>query len=195
MYRIVPGPPSSLPANLEQLLEDRLSAERLKPYDDACSGDRTRAVALYTWNFETAAAFGEVMGQFEVVLRNALHNELTAWHARRGRPGEWYDDPSGLLDAKGHADIANVRDRLQRESKPELPGSVVAELTFGFWRVLLSSRYQATLWARRSDGRSRTTPGAGEGTSTRPSTTSTTSATERPTTNRFTPSIWLVGTA
>lgn len=97
-------------------------------------------------DFETAAAFGEVMGQFEVVLRNALHNELTAWHVRRGRPGEWHDDPSGLLDAKGHADIANARDRLRRESKPELPGSVVAELTFGFWRVLLSSRYQATLW-------------------------------------------------
>ena len=67
------------------VLEHRLSPERLRPYRTAVGGDLEQAIALYTWNAQSAAAFFEVLGHFEVVLRNALHNELTAWHAARHR--------------------------------------------------------------------------------------------------------------
>lgn len=94
-----------------------------------------------------AGAFGVVIGHFEVVLRNALHTQLTAWHTKRGRPGEWYDDPDLVLASQRRDDISAARSRLARSSKRETPGRIVAELMFGFWRLLLDARYQNTLWA------------------------------------------------
>lgn len=141
--------PDSAPGSpLTELLERRLSRERLTPYRRAVGGDLERAVALYVWNAEVAASFFEVLGHLEVLLRNALHDELTTWHSANGRPEHWYDDPGGVLDDKRRADIVTARARLMRDRKQETPGKVVAELTFGFWRFLLDRRYQNTLWAQ-----------------------------------------------
>lgn len=130
-----------------QWLEVRLSAQRLGPYRRAVSGDLDRAVGLYEWNSAVSGSFFAVIGHFEVILRNALHDQLTAWHAARGLTGQWYDDPAGVLDAHRHQDIRDARWRIRRDGKPETPGKVVAELNFGFWRFLLGRRYQPTLWA------------------------------------------------
>lgn len=133
---------------LARLLEHRLSPERLAPYRRAVGGDLEPAVELYTWNAEVAAAFFEVLGHLEVVLRNALHEELSSWHASNRRRGLWFDDPARLLDERRRADIDTARARLLRDGKTETPGKVVAELSFGFWRFLLDRRYQNTLWAQ-----------------------------------------------
>jgi hypothetical protein len=91
---------------------------------------------------------GETLGQVEVILRNALHEQLTLWHARRGWPGHWYDDPSGILAPRRHDGIFDARQRVARAGRTETPGRVVAELMFGFWRFLLDKQYQPTLWAQ-----------------------------------------------
>ncbi|WP_211177623.1 CoA transferase [Pseudonocardia acidicola] len=52
------------------------------------------------------------------MLRNAVHDALTARHHRLDRPGQWYDDPAGELNQHARADIA----------------------TFGFWQALLARR-------------------------------------------------------
>ena len=75
-----------------------------------------------------------------------LHDALTARHTRLGRPGHWYDDPAGELEQHARDDVARVKQRLGRARAPLLPGKVVAELPFGFWRFLLARRYTATLW-------------------------------------------------
>ncbi len=133
---------------LSLLLEQHLSVERIRPYRLVVGGDLDTAIALYQWNGAMAAALGEDLGHLEVVLRNALHRQLTAWHAAGGLPGQWYDPPLRVLDQRRQQDIADARGRLQRASKPESPGRVVSELMFGFWRFLLDSRYQTTLWAQ-----------------------------------------------
>lgn len=80
-----------------------------------------------------------------MLLRNAVHDQLVAWHARRGLPDQWYDHAG--LDVQGMRDVARAKDRATRGGRdPELPGKVIAELTFGFWRYLLAKRYQASLW-------------------------------------------------
>ena len=38
------------------------------------------------------------------------------------------------------------RRRLRQLRKPDEPGRVIAELSFGFWRFLLAKRYEAPLW-------------------------------------------------
>ena len=136
------------PSDRGRLLEQRLSVERLGAYRAAVGGDLDRAVALYEWNAAVAGAFFEILGHFEVVVRNALHEQLTDWHATAGRPGLWYDDPADILDEHRHEEIAIARDRLRRAGKAETPGRVVAELNFGFWRFLLDRHYQNILWAQ-----------------------------------------------
>lgn len=135
------------PSNRSRLVEQRLSVERLGAYRVVVGGDLDRAVTLYEWNTALAGAFFEVLGHVEIVLRNALHEQLTAWHTAAGRAGFWYDDPAAVLDQRRHEEIALARARISRTGKRETPGRVVAELNFGFWRFLLDRHYQNVLWA------------------------------------------------
>lgn len=122
--------------------------ERMRRYLMASDSDETRAASLYRWNAAMAAAFFEALGYLEVILRNAMHRQLSLWHHRRGRVGEWYDDPTRVLDDRCAGDIAYARQRIARRGAPEAPGRVVAELTLGFWRFLLDQRHQQILWAQ-----------------------------------------------
>lgn len=87
----------------------------------------------------------EALGILEVVLRNALSAQLAAHHGTLA--GHWYDDPLGVLSDFAHVDIAAAaRRRVRKLHRPETPGRMVAELSFGFWKFLLAKRYEATLW-------------------------------------------------
>lgn len=126
-------------------LRSRLTVERLTSYDAATTCP-TASLALYEWNSEVGAAFFVSLQGFEVVLRNALHLQLTLWHRREGLSGHWFDDPRRLLDPRGTADVEEARRRIGRLRRPFTPGRIVSELSFGFWRYLLSARYEQSLW-------------------------------------------------
>lgn len=121
-----------------------LSHERLGPYLSATGGDLLAAVHLYEWNLAVSGAMYEALGIAEVVLRNALNEQLTTWHGQS--PGQWYDDSRGIMSPIAHDDIDNARERVLRLGRPETAGHVVAELNFGFWKFLLAKRYEMTLW-------------------------------------------------
>jgi len=125
------------------VLRRYLSPERLAPYEQA-TGGLEAAQELYGWNLAVSGAFYEVLGAFEVTLRNALHAQLTAWHGERA--GDWYCDPRRVLSEKSREDVQAARDRVRRLNGPETPGRVIAELGFGLWRFLLASQYERTLW-------------------------------------------------
>jgi hypothetical protein len=127
-------------------LRTRLTAERLTSYDALAGGCPVRALTLYEWNTAVGAAFFASLQGFEVVLRNALHRELIAWHAARNLTGQWYDDPRRILETRRHQDIDEARRRTRRMHRPITPGRVISELSFGFWRYLLSARYEQSLW-------------------------------------------------
>ncbi len=124
-----------------------LSAGRLAPYQLATGGDPEKALRLYEWNAQVGAAFLEILGHLEIVLRNALDRQLQTWHDAQGLPGRWYDDPLGVFDTHRREDVSTARQRLQRDGKSETPGRIIAEPSFAFWRFLLGRRYQNTLWA------------------------------------------------
>lgn len=134
----------------------RLSAPRMASYLYAAKNDRRRALGLYEWNVAASGALYEALAVVEVVVRNAIHSQLTAWHEREQRPGTWMDDPLGILAKRATDDIARATERAQawrrvrgswQPTRPHPPvGAVVAELSFGFWRYLLASRYEHTLW-------------------------------------------------
>lgn len=127
-------------------LRTRLTQERLASYDTVTTGSDAGSLALYEWNTSVSASFFASLQGCEVVLRNALHRELTRFHQVRRLPGHWYDDPQQVLDERGVRDIAEARRRISAVRRPVTPGRMVSELSFGFWRYLLSSRYEQSLW-------------------------------------------------
>jgi hypothetical protein len=114
-----PGPPAS------SVVRHHLSPERIGTYSGACAGDLEKAVRLYRWNASVSAAFWEVLGHGEVILRNAMHNELVAHHQRRSDPGEWFDDTRRVLTQQA---LDDVRTAKWRAGSGAPPGKVVAGL-------------------------------------------------------------------
>lgn len=129
-------------------LEPFLTPERLAPYRGAVGGDLDAALPLYEWNTQIGAALLEVLGHLEIVMRNAMDRSLSVWFSTTPLTGEWYDDPLHLFDSYRTDDVQAAHGRLARAGKADTHGRVIAELPFGFWRFLLSGRYQTTLWAQ-----------------------------------------------
>lgn len=128
-----------------RIVRQRLSPERFARYEDL-AGDLASAARLYEWNMRASAEFHRLLHGVEVILRNALHERMTRWHDENGLPGTWFDDPRGVLEARAHEDIAVARRRIAQQGRMATPGRLVSELTFGFWRYLLASRYETQLW-------------------------------------------------
>lgn len=134
-------------------LEAVISTERFSAYVTATGGDRAGAVALYEWNARISAAFHEILHHVEVIYRNALHQQLAILHsAVAGRPAGagWFDDPPWLT--RNWLTPQAIKDRDAAVTKAghtpnrPRPGKVVAELSFGFWRYLVTPHYEASLW-------------------------------------------------
>ena len=60
---------------------------------------------------------------------------------RFGTPA-WYDAPSLFLDFPELNAIKAAKSELLKNGKPEEPGRIVAELSFGFWSSLLNKKYE-----------------------------------------------------
>jgi hypothetical protein len=116
----------------------------------AAAGSRERAAQLYLWNARISGALHETLGMFEVVLRNALDRQLTAYHQiTLSGNGHWYSDARMPWTSKKLTDqIDRARAQATAHGKTlEIHGKVIAELSFGFWRYILAAHYQTTLWA------------------------------------------------
>src|SRR3984957_8244595 len=127
-------------------LEQRISAERFAPYRAATSGDLERALRRYERNTEISAAFWAVLSDLEIVVRNAMHERLSVWSAAAyGRP-DWYVDRGRIFTAQTASDLRAARRHAPACGRLERAGPLVPELPLGFWRFLLSRRYERSLW-------------------------------------------------
>jgi hypothetical protein len=135
------------PSDLERLF----SAERLSTYIAHCAGDFAAAVEMYRWNAAITAAFWEPIGHLEVALRNTLDDRLAARHRRHGWPGSWLDDPAGELPDRARLDIAGARDRVRQKGKSASDGQTISELSFGFWRFLITRKLTG-IWPDLASG-------------------------------------------
>lgn len=133
--------PADTPISREQL-ERLFSAERLSTYVAQCDGDFDAAVELYRWNAAVTAAFWEPIGHLEVALRNALSTQLADRHDRNG---SWLDDPNCELTPRARDDIAAARFRVRQKGKQASEGQTISELSFGFWRFLITKKL-TSLW-------------------------------------------------
>ena len=102
-------------------------------------------------NAAITAAFWEPIGHLEVALRNTLDGRLAARHRRLERLGSWLDDPAQELSSRARLDIAGARDRVRQKGKRASDGQTISELSFGFWRFLITKKLTG-LWPDLASG-------------------------------------------
>lgn len=139
-----------------QWIAQWLSTPRWEPYLRAACQDQESALALYEWNISVAMAFLHDASHAEVLLRNSYNTVLEHW---------WLGDQHWLLDPQSPVNVPlyRMRDGVKIDSndknrqsidealrrnrmKNVSPGSLVAELPFGFWRHLTDAAHEQVLW-------------------------------------------------
>lgn len=134
-----------------------LTAPRFQKYVTAAGGDRGRALALYDWNAQLAAAWLRDVGHLEVGLRNAYDRALLSHPALGG--ADWlHTSQHGVLfpprlDLRGVDANAGMRGKIRGAHRTwrhqaALPprGKVLAEIPFSFWTSLTAQEHEATIW-------------------------------------------------
>lgn len=123
-------------------LVELITPERLSSYLRVM-GSRDQALQLYDWNGQACAAVLATSAVVEVVVRNAIDTSLRQWASDRGM-SDWLQ--AIPLDERGRTDIALATQRARARARTNWRAQVIAELSFGFWRYLVASRYLTSLW-------------------------------------------------
>lgn len=146
-------------ADLEAAISPPRAGRYLASTADATgTANADAAVALYDYNCRLSGAAWVTIGHIEIALRNIVAGAISQHHARI-RPGgrlRWYDDPSWFppelkwFTRDTLQSIETAKHRIRDPGVGDAPrpheGKLVAELSLGFWRYLLISRYEHSLW-------------------------------------------------
>jgi hypothetical protein len=104
------------------------------------SGNRAKAHSRYIHNVKVSASLFQVIGGFEVALRNSIHLVLSQAFGSDA----WY---TALAWKKYEFEaLSTAKNQIRSRKKQIVPGRIVAELTFGFWCGLASRPYESLLW-------------------------------------------------
>ncbi len=119
--------------------------DRIDRFLPAAAGSREDAFSLYLWNCTLCEAFYLPMHFAEIIIRNAIHNQLINRH------GEvWYENRAiiGNLDPRRETEFDELlKTERARHGNKLTCHHLVAELSFGFWQHLLTKRFQRVIWA------------------------------------------------
>jgi hypothetical protein len=117
-----------------------LSKLRLESYRPS-GGSDLAMIARYFWDMELARTLSPALHAVELALRNSTHHALAA----RFHDEMWFYRP-GLLEPGQLSQLAGALRAISDRKADATPGRIVAELSFGFWSTLLTSRYEQRLW-------------------------------------------------
>ncbi len=136
-----------------------LSAARLLRYEQVCNNNPQKVLKLYQANLRLSQSFYPLLSLFEVVLRNALNEELTIH----------FSDPDWLKNQTGgfmsHPSLMHYNQRSQRNVTNEYlkssvnkilrnnpngitHGKIISDLNLGFWTELFENNYYQILLGR-----------------------------------------------
>ena len=118
------------------------SDSRIRPYLSAVEGDLTGATYLYGVNLRASLELFGWLSVLEVVLRNALVRTISNCDDNfEPLYAIWQD-----LAPEGKARYQWAAKQVRMHGKRVNTNTISAELPFSFWKHLLSSKYQTTLW-------------------------------------------------
>lgn len=148
-------PPDELMLSEAQLIELQrwLSPARLAGYGAAASGAEG-ALDLYVYNMRLAGAMLGPLSVLEVVVRNAMHEQLSRTYRRT----DWWAAPRVSLVERQRTTLNDAIRKASRScarrQRTMTPDDVVAATDFGFWCGLVDKGvrgqplldYERTLW-------------------------------------------------
>lgn len=134
-------------STIHRSLEKAISQPRLARYLSASGGCRDTALKLYHWNSVLSQSMIFPLHILEVCLRNTISNSLKASFGNK-----WYIHKGFLtaLDRFSEDQLRKVYEQKGKRKKILTEGDIISELTFGFWRELLKSRYNKHIWTKKS---------------------------------------------
>jgi hypothetical protein len=145
--QVNPSPLAVFPATAAELraLQAALSPARLTTYVRRAHGNARRALDLCAWNVNAGAALYPILQVNEIALRNAIDRALVAQF------GVQWPYSTGFLRTLPRPEketFESGRGRLERVLRvPRVSiGDIVAAQTYGFWVMLLTSRFQRRIW-------------------------------------------------
>lgn len=109
-----------------------------------CDGDANLAHDLFVWNVRASGATLEALQVFELVLRNALDQQLRIWNTDMAGNPDWLLHPHTYLNkVLSYAELGKARTRAQRVAQERgrqlTHDDVLAQMSFGTWRYILPS--------------------------------------------------------
>jgi hypothetical protein len=134
------------------LLRQALSSRRFDAFRQSSTDQDIDLLERYFWNMVLCEALYPTLQSYEVALRNAIHNGLSAGFNNVF----WFDPSKPIWQPIEQTKVTEVLNRLrvsniqtQSGLRPEeLAGRVIAELQLGYWTGLFDRRYEFTLWRR-----------------------------------------------
>ena len=126
--------------------ENVISADRMRRYVKACSGNAQKGLTLYRYNLVISSEMLKIISCFEVSLRNRIDRTMEPylgndWLRDSCLPGGIFDNPRTLGTQKI---IRNAYNGLNADGKYS-PTKLMAEMKFGVWKYMFSGpQYAAT---------------------------------------------------
>lgn len=120
-------------------LEALLSEKRLATYYKLFPTDKQKAIQYYQLNTQISESLYPLLSNFEVVLRNAIHNSFKVHY----KTDNWYAQVTYReLDDQ----IRIAQGKILASHNQVTTDKLVAELTLGFWTSLLNKQYARDFW-------------------------------------------------
>src|SRR5665213_2118050 len=124
-----------------------MSRARLARYMTAAAGNTELALHLYEKNLALSEALFGLLHGLEIAVRNSIHHVLSTDIGRQ----DWYRDghplPFPAVQRLSFTGPMNgmITDARSNAGGGAPVGKVIAELTFGFWPNMITSRFEE-LW-------------------------------------------------
>lgn len=134
-----------------------LSAARLTRYEATCNNDYQKVLKMYQTNLKLSQAFYPLLSLFEVVLRNALNEELTHYFSNdpdwlKNQVDHFMSHPSlTYYDQRSRQNKTNdflnrsVTKIVRRANGNISQGKIIADLNLGFWTELFGVTHYCIL--------------------------------------------------
>ncbi|MGR3433705.1 MAG: hypothetical protein ACU0CO_02255 [Shimia sp.] len=134
--------PRTPPVQLLLDLEVVLSPPRFATYVRQTGGDRVKAMDLYCWHTDLAAAFYMPLQFAELAARNGAVEAIAAVYG-----ADWHRSPAFQQSLRPRVGHYRMRDDLRSlAQRHQHAGSVVADIKFVFWQHLFVAAQDAVLW-------------------------------------------------
>lgn len=133
--------------NISKITEN-ISIDRLTSYRYNNNDSMDLILSRYIYNVQISESFYPVITALEVALRNRLYNAVA-----RLKGENWLLEEISnktILSDNERNILLEAYNKLKRKHNALTTGSIIAELTFGFWVNLCKKSYKNSFWDKQN---------------------------------------------